>query len=112
MKELCGLFDCIALLCYNISMKKLDKSELHERRVSYMAVKNFYVEANIDGRATTLGGGPAAKDGEMTVCIHQRNEGCIMSNIVKVYCKVLSNGKLVTKVYCNDELRYTIETTR
>ena len=28
-----------------------------------MAVRNFYVEADIDGRQTMLGGGPRNKDG-------------------------------------------------
>lgn len=30
-----------------------------------MAVRNFYVEADIDGRMTMLGGGPREKDGGM-----------------------------------------------
>ena len=40
-----------------------------------MAMRNFYMEADIEGRKTMLTGGPAAKDGGMTVDIRQREEG-------------------------------------
>lgn len=77
-----------------------------------MAVRNFYVEANIDGRETTLGGGPAAKDGEMTVHIHQRKNGEIENDVVKIQCKALSNGNLITEVYCEGKLAFTYGTER
>lgn len=77
-----------------------------------MAVRNFYVEANIDGRQTTLRGGPASKTGEMTVHIHQRDDGGIVSDVVRVLCKEY-DGKLTTEVYNNKgELVYTYESRR
>lgn len=77
-----------------------------------MAVRNFYVEADIDGRQTTLGGGPASKTGEMTVHIHQRDDGGIVSDVVKVLCRE-HNGILTTEVYNNEgELVLTYESKR
>ena len=40
-----------------------------------MAVRNFWVDADIDGRQTGLGGGPMSKDGGMDVTIYQRDGG-------------------------------------
>lgn len=62
-----------------------------------MAVRNFYVEANIDGRATTLGGGPKSKTGEMTVRLYQRDDGAITDALL-IECKE-RDGNLVTEVY-------------
>lgn len=66
-----------------------------------MAVRNFYVEADIDGRQTTLGGGPKAKDGEMTVLIHQRHDGDVVYHVVKIRCTE-RNGELLTEVFDKD----------
>lgn len=66
-----------------------------------MAVRNFYVEADIDGRQTTLGGGPRDKEGEMTVHIHQREEGVAISDVVKIVCREYE-GNLTTEVYNNE----------
>ena len=77
-----------------------------------MAVRNFYIEADIDGRQTTLGGGPRKKDGEMTVRIHQREEGGINSDVVKICCGE-RNGVLTTEVYNNEgELVFTYNSKR
>lgn len=46
-----------------------------------MSVRPFYVEADIEGRQTMLGGGPRRSDGDMTVYIHQRDEGSITSPV-------------------------------
>ena len=76
-----------------------------------MAVRNFYVEANIDGRATTLGGGPKAKTGEMTVRLYQRDEGSITDALL-IECHE-NEGVLITKVYDkNHNLIFKNETKR
>lgn len=76
-----------------------------------MAVRNFYVEANIDGRETTLGGGPKSKTGEMTVRLYQRSEGGI-SEALMIDCEEC-DGVLTTKVYDKDHnLLFTYETKR
>ena len=38
-------------------------------------VRNFWVEADIDGRETNANGGPRSKDGGMDVTIYQRDDG-------------------------------------
>lgn len=48
-----------------------------------MAVRNFYVEADIEGRETMLGGGPRNKEGGMTTNIYQRDDGGIVQ-VLKV----------------------------
>lgn len=62
-----------------------------------MAVRNFWIDADIDGRQTMLSGGPRSKDGGMEVNIYQRNDGGI-HHTVKVNCR--ANGdNLITDVY-------------
>ena len=76
-----------------------------------MAVRNFYVEANIDGRQNTLGGGPKSKEGEMSVRLYQRKEGEI-SEALMIDCEV-HGDKLVTKIYdSNHNVIFTYETER
>jgi hypothetical protein len=40
-----------------------------------MAVRNFYLNASIDGRKTRLTGGPSRKDGGFDLTITQRHAG-------------------------------------
>ena len=76
-----------------------------------MAVRNFWVDAYIDGRATELSGGPRAKDGGMCVSIKQRSEGAI-TNALKIKCREV-NDSLVMEVFDNyGELIHTFETER
>ena len=76
-----------------------------------MAVRNFWVDADIDGRKTMLSGGPAAKQGGMSVVIKQRSNGGIVKAAV-VHCYEV-DGKLITDVVNNDgELVATLETER
>ena len=50
-----------------------------------MAVRNFWVDVDIDGRKTRLSGGPQRKDGGMTIYIKVREEGCIKRGLA-IYC--------------------------
>lgn len=40
-----------------------------------MAMRSFYVEAEIEGRATNLSGGPKSKTGTQEVRVSQRDKG-------------------------------------
>ena len=40
-----------------------------------MAVRNFWIEANVDGRKTKLTGGPRSKDGGLALDIFMRSDG-------------------------------------
>lgn len=42
-----------------------------------MAVRPFYINADIDGRKTPLAGGTKRADGDHTITIYQRDEGAI-----------------------------------
>lgn len=42
-----------------------------------MAIRNFWIECEIDGRKTTLTGGPQAKDGGFYLTIKMRDNGGI-----------------------------------
>ena len=76
-----------------------------------MAVRNFYVDAHIDGRATPLAGGPRSKQGEMTVRIYQRDDGAITEALM-IDCEE-RDGVLTTKVYDREHnLLFTYETKR
>ena len=76
-----------------------------------MAVRNFWVDADIDGRATMLSGGPRAKDGGMTIKIRQRDNGGIFTATTALCFE--RNGYLFTKVYgCDGELLATVSSAR
>ncbi len=47
-----------------------------------MAVRNFYIDARIDGRKVRLSGGPQRKDGGFTLTITQRDKGMIVNALV------------------------------
>lgn len=65
-----------------------------------MAMRNFYMEADIDGRMNLVTGGPAAKDGEMTVTIRQRDEG---NSVVAFRIRCMEReGMLKTVVFDNE----------
>ena len=76
-----------------------------------MAVRNFYVEADIDGRETILGGGPRNKEGGMTVKIFQRIDGGI-SHPIKIVSREC-NGELTTEIFEPDgKLIYSFTSVR
>lgn len=62
-----------------------------------MAVRNFYVEADIDGRETRLAGGPARKDGGMNIVVTQRDGGDIV-RAFSIRCDE-AGGRLRSRVY-------------
>lgn len=64
-----------------------------------MAIRNFYIAAEIDGRSTQLTGGPAARDGGMSLVLSQRDKGRIRTAL-SIECDVDPiTGKLNTYVY-------------
>ena len=64
-----------------------------------MAVRPFYLSADVEGRRTPLAGGPARHDGSMTVEITQRNAGEIETAFkIRSYRE---GDELITNVYDN-----------
>ena len=75
-----------------------------------MAVRNFWIEANIDGRNTDLSGGPRNKEGGMNIHVYQRNDGSI-EDAVTLSCYE-KDGELVTAVFINHEFVAEYRTRR
>ena len=75
-----------------------------------MAVRNFWVEANIGGYVNTLKGGPRRKDGGMNITVYQREDGGIKT-AVRIFCRS-RDEKLITEVQIGGELVGKFETVR
>lgn len=75
-----------------------------------MAVRNFWVEADIDGYNSTPAGGPRRKDGGMGITVYQRENGGIKT-AVRIFCRS-RDEKLITEVYTGGELVGKFETVR
>jgi hypothetical protein len=58
-----------------------------------MATRNWWIEAEIDGRKTKLTGGPRRKDGGFTLTIRQHNHGQ-SEQVLTVRGIVLEGGRL------------------
>lgn len=61
-----------------------------------MAVRNFWIDADIDGRQTMLSGGPKGREGGMDITIYQREDGGI-TTALRIKCWAEGND-LFTKV--------------
>lgn len=67
-----------------------------------MAVRNFWIEADIDGRKTSLEGGPRSKDGGFNLTVYIRDHGSIAKALRVTGEEV--DGKLRLWVEQGDEL--------
>ena len=78
-----------------------------------MAIRPFYMEANIDGRASKLSGGPKSKSGGMDINIYQRDKGSIVTMFKISTGGFMRDGKLylVTKVLDRDNRVIATEET-
>ena len=61
-------------------------------------MRNFYMEAKVDGRKTLLKGGPRNKDGGMFITFYQKEKGESVE-VLKVVSSVLPNGNLRTAIH-------------
>jgi hypothetical protein len=68
-----------------------------------MAIRNYWIDANIDGRKTRLTGGPRRKDGGFDLRIKIRNDGGISDGMLVVCGNAPSeDGTLKLVAYCTD----------
>lgn len=75
-------------------------------------VRNFWLDAQIDGRKETLSGGPVSKEGGLDVKIYMRDKGEVSHALsVKAY---IARGKLVLSVWSSNQDKevYHLETER
>lgn len=64
-----------------------------------MAVRNWWIEADIDGRKTRLSGGPRAKDGGLDLVIKQRSGGAIVAPVeIRGRAKTTDDGRTVLEL--------------
>lgn len=73
-------------------------------------VRNFWLDAKIDGRKTKLAGGPQRKDGGMRIQIYQRDCGEI-TNPITIYC-VERDGELSTEITVDGTEKISVTTKR
>lgn len=76
-----------------------------------MAVRNFWVNAEIDGQKTELSGGPRSKDGGMYIELMMRNDGGIV-NVLRITCSAYEDGELrvrVSKPHVPDSVKSELE---
>jgi len=67
-----------------------------------MAVRNYWIEAKIDGRKTLLTGGPEGKQGGFFMRIHMRAEGGV-TKVLEVEGMATKDGRL--DLYVNGKLQ-------
>lgn len=78
-----------------------------------MAVRPFYMTADIEGRATEITGGPRSKNGSMDIKIQQRNKGEIETAFtISSYCRE-EEGKnyLITSVRNSEGMTVAVHKT-
>jgi hypothetical protein len=71
-----------------------------------MAIRNFWVEADIPGRSTQPKGGPRSKEDGMSLRYYQRNKGDIEQAVYinswekdgKLFTEVMIDGKVVGRL--------------
>ena len=75
-----------------------------------MMVRNFWVEASIEGQQTELKGGPRGKEQGMMVRLYQRKGGKIETAVTIV--SSVNGSELVTHVYVDGALAGEYKTER
>lgn len=73
-------------------------------------MRNFWMDAHVDGRETPVGAGPRAKDGGMSATFRMRGGGNSVE-AVRVVCYE-QNGELVVRVVADGKTVYEKWTRR
>ena len=61
-------------------------------------VRNFWLEADIDGRKQPLAGGPKSRDGNISITLKTRENGGVSPDELMVTGVVENNGYLLVRV--------------
>ena len=62
-----------------------------------MALRNFWLEAKIDGRKNKLAGGPKSRNGELSTVLYVRNNG--ESEVAFKACCKEDSGVLILRIF-------------
>lgn len=65
-------------------------------------VRNFWLEAEVDGKATKIAGGPRSKRGGMKIRLLNRENGKISGRSIEIECKLNEKGELVVVAFDGD----------
>jgi len=65
--------------------------------------RNVWLEANIDGRASTLEGGPVSRDGGLSATIRQRENGGISDYSIRVSTYAGLAAEIETQTYVSGQ---------
>lgn len=60
-------------------------------------VRNFWIEADIDGQATRISGGPQAKDGGLDLTVKMRHNGDVV-DVLDIIGRVMADGTLRLRI--------------
>ena len=60
-----------------------------------MAIRPFYMNAEIDGRSSSLSGGPKSKSGGQDITIYQRDNGSVITAFRVVSFSRMDGNRLV-----------------
>ena len=66
-------------------------------------VRNFWLEAVVDGRSTRLAGGPTGRAGGLQANIYIRDEGNVSCGLA-LYCQAHADGTLTIQASPCDEI--------
>ena len=75
-------------------------------------VRNFWMDAHIDGRTTMLSGGPVRKDGGFELRVHQRDDGMVHRDVLTVWGTAADDGTLRLHIDLEGEEVATFTTHR
>ena len=79
--------------------------------VNPRAVRNFWIEADVDGMSSKLAGGPKSKEGGFELTILMREEGEV-STAMHVVGFADTDGELVLKVQAGNDEHFEVRTKR
>lgn len=71
-------------------------------------VRNFWIDATIDGRESRMSGGPRAKDGGMFVAMRMRNRGEVTTPLY-VAGTAMPDGDMLLRVDLRGGAGWTVE---
>jgi hypothetical protein len=62
-------------------------------------VRNFFVELDVDGRASSVSTGPRSGNGGIHAKFYMREKGCISSQCIQVEGIVTGSGELILRAF-------------
>lgn len=74
-------------------------------------VRNFWFDADIDGRSSRLSGGPSRKDGGFSINVKQRDKGSIV-NAARIDGIAREDGSLLLRITTADGRESEFVTSR